>query len=319
MAWQEVENYVYGSFILHTWQSMYQYRGWEFKSIRTSYDAQVDVETFDHGNQRTTVTTELSKKVNEATMTCKNKYGDKYETAIDVVHHFFKSFKVIDKTAIRQFIVELKKRNAPECYLTEVANDLHLFDIETHGVLSKDQFVNLKKHGSPFHEQRSLRTKTLSELNCTDQNEGQSATFASLRHGRAHNLVRICRLLGLSVFELFEGEGVCINERFLPMFETGYASNDEFAMAVATPLRTWLKEWVGCCKARVRTARPQPRRRKGRSKRVWKGCSNRMVSTANLNGSKPRVATIKTPAHAYYIRLLLAARTAPLDWSPRLL
>ena len=54
------------------------------------------METFDHGNQRT-VTVELSRKVNEATRTCKKKYGDKYETAIDVVYHFFKSFKVIDK------------------------------------------------------------------------------------------------------------------------------------------------------------------------------------------------------------------------------
>ena len=88
MAWQEVENFMYGSFLLHTWRSMCHYRGWEFK-VRTSYGAQeVDVETFDHGNQRT-VTIELSTKVNEATMTCKKKYGDKYETAIAVVYHFF--------------------------------------------------------------------------------------------------------------------------------------------------------------------------------------------------------------------------------------
>ena len=118
-------------------------------------------------------------------MTCKNKYGDKYKTAIDVVYHYFKAFEVIDKPAIRQFIVELKKRNAPECYLTEVANGLYLFDIETHGLLSKGQYYTLKKNSGQFHEQRSLRTKTLSELNCTDQNDGQSAAFANLRHERA--------------------------------------------------------------------------------------------------------------------------------------
>jgi len=250
MAWQEVENLMYSSFLLHTWKSMCQYRGWEFKRIHASYDAPIDVETFDHGNQRT-IATELSKKVNEATMTCKKKYGDKYETAINVVYHYFKSFKIIDKKAIRQFIVELKKRNTPECYLTEVAKDLYLFDIETHGLLSKEQYHMLKKNSGQFHEQRTLRTKTLSELNRTDQNDGQSATFANLRHGRAYNLMRICRLLELSVFELFEDEGVCIDERFLPMFEKGYAFNDEFA-TIANQLRMWLKEWAGCCKAKVR-------------------------------------------------------------------
>ena len=110
----------------------------------------------------------------------------------------------------------------------------------------------LKKNSGRFHEQRTLRTKTLSELNRTDQNDGQSATFANLRHGRAYNLMRICRLLGLSVFELFEDKGVCIDERLLSMFEKGYAFNDEFAMTVANPLRTYLKEWAGCCKAKVR-------------------------------------------------------------------
>ena len=129
-------------------------------------------------------------------------------------------------------------------------------------MLSKDQLVNLKKHGSPFHEQRSLRTKTLSELNCTDQNEGQSATFAHLRHGRAHNLMRICRLLGLSVFELFGDEGVCISERFLPMFEKGYAFDDGFATTIATPLHKWLKEWAGCCKTRVHIE-PTAKEKKG--------------------------------------------------------
>ena len=297
MAWQEVENLMYASYLLHTWKSMCQYRDWEFKYMRTGYDAPVDVETFDHGNQRT-VATELSKKVNEVTMTCKKKYGDKYETAIDVAYHYFKSFKVIDKTAIRQFIVELKKRNAPECYLTEMANDLYLFDIETHGLLSKDQFVHLKTHGSQFHEQRSLRTKTLSELNCTDQNDGQSATFANLRHGRAYNLMRICRLLKLSVFELFADEGVCIDERLLPMFEKGYAFNDEFAVNVANPLRTWLKDWAGCCKGKVRIE-PTAKENKGALQKGLEGLfqsyginckfERKQVTRRNAQDNRPRV------------------------------
>ena len=317
LAWQDVEDDMYRYFLLHVWEEMCERRGWEFV-VRIDYDALPALdEAFDHGGRRV-IPGGLHGRVHAITLTDDpKKNGGKYDNAVELVRrHFclkngFDRLKGLPRTppdsrrfgAARDFVEDLKKEARPDCYLTKVADIVYTIDIASHGPLSGEEYRYLISHYSQYHEQRSIRSMSLSQLNAKDQEETRSPQFANLRYTRAVSLMQVCRMFGFSFHDAFERQ-IVIPDRFHPMFEVGYNFDDD-ARSLAYSLQRWLLDWSAASSTPIKEKQTKSEMQVGLQAMFTSfgiGCkfSRSRAKTLDSNGLRPQLLDSITIGDGHY-------------------
>ena len=127
----------------------------------------------------------------------------------------------------------------------------------SNGILSTDAWVLFNKHGNAFHEQRNLRTKTMSALKNMDENRTTLIpNYANLRHGRAEQLANASRLLGTSwgsLFEMSVEESFAVDSSILVAFDVG-KHDDVLRRNFIAPMEQIIRKWASYTKFRPKAS-----------------------------------------------------------------
>ena len=127
------------------------------------------------------------------------------------------------------------------------------------GILSTDAWVLFDKHSNAFHEQRNLRTKTMSALKNMDENRTTLIpNYANLRHGRAEQLANASRLLGTSwgsLFEMSVEESFAVDPSILVAFDVG-EHDDVLRRNFIAPMEQIIRKWASYTKFRPKASTP---------------------------------------------------------------